>query len=36
LLKGRGWLICRAILGMSGIGVLVFGAGLLLFRRQFD
>ncbi|NWK79979.1 ABC transporter permease [Aquitalea sp. LB_tupeE] len=37
LLKGQGLADLQpAILGMSGIGVLVFGAGLLLFRRQFD
>ncbi|KJV33937.1 ABC transporter [Aquitalea magnusonii] len=37
LLKGQGLAdLQSAILGMGGIGVLVFGAGLLLFRRQFD
>jgi ABC-2 type transport system permease protein len=37
LLKGQGLAdLQNAILGMGGIGVLVFGAGLLLFRRQFD
>ena len=37
LLKGQGLADLQpAILGMAGIGVLVFAAGLLLFRRQFD
>lgn len=37
LLKGQGLAdLQSAILGVGGIGVLVFGAGLLLFRRQFD
>jgi ABC-2 type transport system permease protein len=37
LLKGQGLAELQpAILGMASIGVLVFAAGLLLFRRQFD
>ncbi|HJV06123.1 MAG TPA: ABC transporter permease [Chromobacteriaceae bacterium] len=37
LLKGQGWHdLAGSIAGMTGIGLLVFGFGLVLFRRQFD